>query len=99
MIINRFDKLLDITFQWKEIPAFEDSQAKMFTFTEVSTRNSWQSRSSVGFHFAEIPPHGAIVMLVKEDNQATEAVGSSDIVEWAEVGWTEIHGETELIVE
>jgi hypothetical protein len=89
MIINPFDNPRDITFGWREIPAFQDSQAKIFTFTEISTRKAWRSRSSVGFSFPGIPAHASIVMVVQEGDIA-ENVALAE--EYAEVEWIQIHG-------
>jgi hypothetical protein len=93
MIINRFDKTIDVSLYWKEIPALRNSTATLFHFTEISTRYPWRSGSSVGFWYSALPPHGSLVMIVTEDNPSEGSTQFSMEPEWAELDWHEIHHE------
>lgn len=79
MIINPYDEPKDVTFQWRHIPAFQNSPADMFYFAEISTREVWRSRSSVGFVYGGVPAHGSVVMIIWEGGKI---MGGKENEEW-----------------
>lgn len=80
MIINPYDEPKDITFQWRHIPAFQNSPAIIFYFAEISTREVRHSGSSVGFVYGGVPAHGSVVMIVWEGGKFVEGKEND---EWA----------------
>jgi len=83
MIINPHDETRDISFRWRDIPAFQNSSAEMFYFREVSTRVEWKSGSSIGFWYGDLPAHGSLVMVVREGEGGKGEEGR----EWVEMSW------------
>jgi len=79
MLINPYDYDRDLTIRWKDIPAFQDSEATYFQFQEISTRKVWSSFSRFGFAFRNVPAHGSVVLKVWE---GILQVGALD--DWAE---------------
>jgi hypothetical protein len=90
MIINSHDTPRDISFRWREIPAFGKSRAGVFYFREVSTRVEWRGGSSLGFWVGDVPAHGSLVMVVREGERGEEGEeGREERREWAELKWRE----------
>lgn len=80
MIINPYDEPRDITFQWREIPEFQNSPAAVFYFAEISTREvGWRGGSTVGFVYGGVPAHGSLVMIIWEGGKIGE---EEEIEEW-----------------
>jgi hypothetical protein len=84
MIINPYSHALDITFEWRRIPAFHKSTALRFEFMEVSKRKEWMGGSTVGFVYTGIPAHGSLVMIVWEGKSKGEDGGELVDLEWTE---------------
>jgi hypothetical protein len=84
MIINPYAHSLDITFEWRRIPAFKNSTALRFEFKDVSKKEEWFGGSSIGFVYSGIPAHGSLVMIVWEGK--TEEIENEDTLnlEWSE---------------
>jgi hypothetical protein len=80
MIINPSDERMDISFQWRRIPEFQNSPARMFYFAEVGARDVWRSGSTVGFILGGVPAHGSLVMVIWEAGRVVEG---EDLDEWA----------------
>ena len=74
MIINPYDYDCDLTIRWKDIPAFEDSEATYFRFEEISTRKVWASYSRFGFASRNVPAHGSVVLKVWEGTIQVEEI-------------------------
>jgi len=91
MIINRFDKPIDISLNWREIPAFKNSTATMFRFTEISTKQTWRSASRFGFWYSGVQPHGSLVMVISEETGEIPGLRVGSDMDWAELDWHEIH--------
>ena len=66
IIINPYDYESDLTVRWKDIPAFQHSNAIFFQFEEISTRKVWRSYSRFGVTFRNVPAHGSVVLKVWE---------------------------------
>ena len=80
MIINPSDEYMDISLQWHQIPAFQNSPAAIFYFAEISTREVWRSGSTAGFVYSGVPAHGSLVMIIWEGGKVLEG---EKIGEWA----------------
>ena len=80
MIINPSDKYIDISLQWRQIPAFQDSPASIFYFAEISTREVWRSGSTVGFVYSGVPAHGSLVMIIWEGGKI---IDGEEVRQWA----------------
>lgn len=66
IIINPYDYKSHLTIRWKEIPAFQHSNAIFFQFEEISTRKVWRSHSRFGFTSHNVPAHGSVVLKIWE---------------------------------
>ena len=66
MVINLSHLYADVLLQWKHIPAFKDSSAKMFKYRDVSQGKGLEGHSSVGVGVNGVAPHGSFVMIVSE---------------------------------
>jgi hypothetical protein len=80
MIINPYEEPMDIVFQWRHIPAFENSTSISFGFADISKSEVWRSGSSVGFVYSGVPPHGSLVMVVWEAESEVEGIATPDWV-------------------
>lgn len=80
MIINPSDERMDISLQWRQIPAFQNSPAGVFYFAEISTREVWRAGSTVGFIYRGVPAHGSLVMIIWEAGKVLEG---EEVGEWA----------------
>jgi hypothetical protein len=83
MIINPSDDYMDLSLQWRQIPAFQNSPARIFYFAEISTREVWRSGSTGGFIYSGVPAHGSLVMIIWEGGKA---LYGEEVREW-------VHGE------
>ena len=80
MIINPSDDYMDLSLEWRQIPAFQNSPARIFYFAEISTREVWRSGSTGGFKYGGVPAHGSLVMIIWEGGRVLEG---EEVREWA----------------
>jgi Alpha galactosidase C-terminal beta sandwich domain len=66
MVINLSNRVSNILIQWRHIPSFQQSSAKLFRFRDVTRENGWEGYSSIGVGVGGVAPHGSFVLIVSE---------------------------------
>jgi hypothetical protein len=74
MIINPSNVSVDLEMEWRNIPQFKHSRARLFSFRDIGGLKPWTGTSSNGFVYAGVPGHGSLVMIVEEIKGAVQGL-------------------------
>lgn len=57
---------INVLLQWRHIPSFRKSEAKWFTFRDITEGKGWEGYSSIGIGISDVQAHGSFVLIVGE---------------------------------